>query len=70
MVLPRGLRDDVVTVPGEVLLRRTPDGLMLSPAESPATITEAADGLPLLTIGRPVGNAEVIARIDEERAGR
>lgn len=70
MVLPRGWRDEVVSVPGEVLLRRTADGLLLSPAESPGVIGAGPDGLPLLRVGRPVRNAEVLTRIDEERASR
>lgn len=70
MVLPRGWRDEVVSVPGEVMLRRTADGLLLSPAESAGEVGDGADGLPVLRIGRPVRNAEVLARIDEERADR
>lgn len=70
MVLPRGLRHELVSVPGEVLVRRTADGVLLTPAEGTGTVTEAEDGLPLLRIGRGVTNDEVLAAIDRERADR
>jgi hypothetical protein len=67
-VLPRGLREDVVTAPGEVLLRRTPDGLLVTPAEIDGAIRYGKDGLPVLTIGGPVSNDEVLHAIEAERA--
>ena len=70
MVLPRGVRDDLVRVPGEVLLRRTPDGWLLTSADSEGSVTVGSDGLPVLSVGRPVTNAEVLAAIDRERTER
>ncbi|MGH9055846.1 MAG: MraZ N-terminal domain-containing protein [Acidimicrobiales bacterium] len=70
MVLPRRLREEIVDAPGEVTVRRTPDGLLLSPAESTATVSEGSDGLPLLRMGRPVTNAQVLAAIDRDRSER
>lgn len=70
MVLPRGIREELLTVPGHVLVRRTADGVLLIPAEGAGTVTDAADGLPLLRIGRAVTNEEVLAAIDRERADR
>lgn len=70
MVLPRSMRDDIVVVPGEVLVRRTPDGLVLSPVATTGELTIGEDGLPQLSLGRPVTNAEVIDALDRERAER
>lgn len=70
MVLPRRLREEIVTAPGEVLVRRTPDGLLLTAAEDAGTVSTGEDGLPVLTLGRKVTNAEVLAAIDRERADR
>lgn len=70
MVLPRRLREEIVRVPGEVLLRRTGDGLLLTAAEESGDVGTGADGLPVLRLGRPVGNAEVLAAIDRERSER
>jgi bifunctional DNA-binding transcriptional regulator/antitoxin component of YhaV-PrlF toxin-antitoxin module len=70
MVLPRAVRDELLRVPGEVLVRRTADGWLMTGAESEGTISEGDDGLPVLTIGRPVTNAEVLDAIDQERADR
>lgn len=70
MVLPRWLRHEIVAVPGEVVLRRTPDGVLLTPVTSEGQIEQAADGLPVLRLGRRVFNDEVIAAIDDDRAGR
>ena len=56
--------------PAVVLLRRTADGWLLTGAESPGSLTEGDDGFPLLSVGRPVTNAEVIEAIDRERAER
>ena len=68
MVLPRHLREEIVDVPGEVLVRRTADGLLLTAAEGAGAVTTGADGLPVLTLGRTVTNAEVLAAIDGGRA--
>jgi DNA-binding transcriptional regulator/RsmH inhibitor MraZ len=70
MVLPRGVRDEIVRVPGEVLLRRTADGLLLSAADEAGAVGQAPDGLPVLSLGRPVRNSEVLDAIDREREGR
>lgn len=70
MVLPRGLREDVVTVPGDVLLRRTADGLLMTAADAPGTVRQADDGLPILALGRRITTGEVLRAIDAERADR
>lgn len=70
MVLPSGLRDEIVSIPGDVLVRRTADGLLLTPAETPGTVGDGADGLPLLSIGRRVSNDETLRAIEHERADR
>lgn len=68
MVLPRALRDDVVSAPGEVLIRRTPEGLVLSPVTTLGEVEFGTDGLPTLRLGRRVTNDEVIDALDRERA--
>jgi bifunctional DNA-binding transcriptional regulator/antitoxin component of YhaV-PrlF toxin-antitoxin module len=68
MVLPRAIRDDLLHVPGEVLVRRTDGGWLISAAESSGTATTGDDGLPVLSIGRPVTTAEVLDAIEQERA--
>ena len=70
MVLPSGLRDEIVSIPGDVLVRRTADGLLLTPAETPGTVRDGDDGLPVLTIGRRIGNDETLRAIEQERADR
>ncbi|MGH8998396.1 MAG: hypothetical protein ACRDY7_03300 [Acidimicrobiia bacterium] len=70
MVLPRRLREEIVSVPGEVLIRRTADGLLLTAAEGSGMVATGDDGLPLLRVGRTVTNTEVLAAIDRERADR
>ncbi len=70
MVLPRAVREEIVRVPGEVLLRRTADGLLLSAAHEAGVVAEGTDGLPVLTLGRPVRNREVLAAIEQERRRR
>lgn len=71
MVLPRAMRDEIVSrLPGEVILRRTADGLLMTPADSPGNVGQADDGLPVLAVGRRVTNDEVLASIDAERASR
>lgn len=68
--MPLWLRREVVSAPGEVLLRRTPDGVLLTSTASEGEVVTGEDGLPLLRLGRPVTNAEALAAIDEERAER
>lgn len=70
MVLPRELREEIVSVPGEIILRRTPDGLLLTSAMDAGVLRQGEDGLPVLSLHRPVGNAEVLDAIDRERAER
>ncbi len=70
MVLPRGLREEIVRAPGEVLVRRTADGLLMTAAEGVGTVRQAGDGLPLLSIGRRVTNDEVLHAIEQDRADR
>lgn len=70
LVLPQWLRREIVSAPGEVLLRRTADGVLLTPVAAEGGVEEGTDGLPLLRLGRTVSNDEVIDAIDQERAGR
>lgn len=70
MVLPSGLRAEIVNVPGEVEIRRTAEGLLLLRAEQPGAVRQGADGLPVLSIGRRVTNDEVLRAIEAERADR
>lgn len=70
LVLPQSVRRRLVTTPGELELRETPDGVLLSPLPARGAVEESADGLPLLRLGRPVRNDEVLAAIDEERGDR
>lgn len=65
------MRDDIVSrLPGEVVLRRTADGLLLVPADADGKVSEAEDGLPVLSVGRRVTNDEVLQSIESERSGR
>jgi len=70
LVLPQELRAGLVDLPGEVLLSRTPDGLLLSPVTALGSVRLAADGLPVLQLERPVTNTEVISAVDEARRDR
>lgn len=70
MVLPMWMRRSLVTGAGEVLVRRTPEGVLVTAIMPEGRVEEADDGLPRLRIGRPVTNDEVIAAIHEERAER
>lgn len=70
MVLPQQLREGLIETPGELLLRRTPDGLLLSPLTGQGVVRIADDGLPVLDVERPVTNDEVLAGIDGERGNR
>lgn len=69
-MLPQWLRRRLVTTPGELLLRETPDGVLLSPVAPHSAVEEAPDGLPVLRLGQSLTNAQTLAAIDAERAGR
>lgn len=70
MVLPRQLREDITTTPGEILIRRSPDGLLLSPVAEPGILSTGTDGLPVLRLGHSVTNDEVLGALDRERTDR
>ena len=70
MVIPRRFRDDLVSLPGELVARRTPEGVLLTGVPKHGDLDVAGDGLPLLRIGRAVSNDEVLDALDRERAGR
>ena len=70
LVLPLWLRRGFITAPGEVVLRRTADGVLLTPVAAAGDVEQAADGLPVLRLGRRVTNDEVIDAVANERAGR
>lgn len=70
-MLPRHLREDLVNTPGKVLARRTADGVLLTPAGSAGELSVGEeDGLPVLALGRPVSNDEVLAAIEKERSNQ
>lgn len=70
MVLPRRLRDDIVTTPGELVVRRVAEGLLLTSTTTVEVLSTGTDGLPVLHLGRRVTNNEVLDALDRERAGR
>lgn len=70
LVLPQWLRRRLVPTPGEVLLRETADGVLITAVASVGQVEEAADGLPVLRVGHPVSNDQVKAAIAQERAER
>jgi bifunctional DNA-binding transcriptional regulator/antitoxin component of YhaV-PrlF toxin-antitoxin module len=70
LVLPQALRRELVAAPGEVLVRRTADGVLLSSLVREGGVEQAADGLPVLRLGRPVSNDEVLDAIGRERSER
>lgn len=70
MVLPKWLRQELGADPGDVVVRRTPDGLLLSPVTPEGSVEQAPDGLPVLRLRRVVSNDEVLQGIGEERAAR
>jgi bifunctional DNA-binding transcriptional regulator/antitoxin component of YhaV-PrlF toxin-antitoxin module len=70
LVLPQHVREELVDVPGDVLLEWTPDGVLLRAVHGPTSVRLAADGLPVLDLDRPVTNEEVLAAIDRERGER
>lgn len=70
-MLPLWLRRELVSAPGEVLLRRTADGVLMTPVQaSGGEVDQGPDGLPRLRLGRRVTNDEVIAAIGQDRASR
>lgn len=69
-MLPLWLRRELVATPGEVLLRRTADGILLTAVTPEGEIEQAPDGMPVLRLGRPVTNDEVVEAIRRERSGR
>lgn len=70
MVLPKPLRRELGADLGEVVARRTIDGVLLTPATPTGRVEVAPDGLPVLGLGRPVSNDEVLRAVEEERAAR
>jgi bifunctional DNA-binding transcriptional regulator/antitoxin component of YhaV-PrlF toxin-antitoxin module len=70
LVLPQGVREELVDVPGDVLLERTPDGVLLRPVHGPTSVRLGDDGLPVLDLDRTVTNEEVLAAIDRDRGER
>lgn len=70
MVLPKRLRQELAADPGEVDVRRTPDGVLITSVTPTGQLVDADDGLPLLQLGRKVTNEEVLVGIDDERAER
>ena len=59
-----------LSIPGQVPVRRTADGLLLTPSEAPGIVRDGDDGLPVLTIGRRVSKDETLKAIEQERADR
>jgi bifunctional DNA-binding transcriptional regulator/antitoxin component of YhaV-PrlF toxin-antitoxin module len=70
LVLPQQVRDELVDVPGEVLLERTAEGILLRPVRAAAHVRIAEDGLPVLDIDGVVSNDEVLAEIARARLER
>lgn len=70
MVLPQHVREGLVDAPGEVLLSRTADGVLLRPTTRGGTLLIADDGLPVLVLDHAVSNDGVLAAIQREREGR
>ncbi|MHB8463229.1 MAG: hypothetical protein ACYDH6_21765 [Acidimicrobiales bacterium] len=70
LVLPQAMRQDLVDAPGDVLLERTRDGVLLRAVHGPTSVRLAEDGLPLMELDRSVTNEEVLAAIDRERGER
>lgn len=68
-MIPRHLRSVLGTVPGTVRASRVDGGLLIE--QSPTgEVIEDDDGLPVLVLGRPVTNDEVLVAIDAERSER
>lgn len=70
MVLPRRLREEIVTTPGELVVRRVAEGLLLTSTTTAGVLSTGPDGLPVLHLGRRVTNNEILDALDHERAER
>lgn len=70
VVIPRHLRGALGAVPGTVRIREVDGGLLLEAPVLGDIDFDTDDGLPVLRLGEPVSNAEVVAAIHEERGGR
>lgn len=66
---PRHLRSVLGTVPGTVRASRVDGGRLIEQAVT-GEVIEDDDGLPILLLGRPVTNDEVLTAIDAERSER
>lgn len=69
VVIPRSLRAALGAVPGIVRARRVEGGILL---EHPfdGEVVVGNDGLPVVVLGHPVSNDDMLAAIDAERADR
>ena len=67
LVLPQRFREELVEVPGELLIESTPEGVLLRPIHGPTDVRVADDGLPVLDVDPIVTNEETLAAIDRER---
>lgn len=63
-------RGEVTTTPGEVVLTRTQDGLVITPVVARGSVPTVDDGLPVLRVGHVVTNDEVLASIAAEQGSR
>lgn len=70
MVLPAAMRDEITSTPGDVIVRRTAGGLLITAAPQEGKVATGPDGLPVLDLDRTVTNADVLAAIDHERSSR
>lgn len=70
MVIPAALRDEISSTPGDVIVHRTADGLLLTPAPRAGSVGVGGDGLPVLHLELRVTNDEVLAAIDHDRSQR
>jgi bifunctional DNA-binding transcriptional regulator/antitoxin component of YhaV-PrlF toxin-antitoxin module len=70
MVIPARLRDEITTTPGEVIVKQTPEGLLLMAASHEGSVDNGDDGLPVLLLDRAVTNDDVLSAVDDERMRR
>lgn len=70
LVLPKAWREALLDGPGSVVLRRTADGILVTPSPGEGVVTLAEDRLPVLTVGRRVTTAEVRVATERDRADR
>ncbi len=68
--MPRRLREEIVTTPGELVVRRVAEGLLLTSTTTAGVLSTGPDGLPVLHLGRRVTNNEILDALDHERAER